>query len=138
MPIRSMTYPLVPAHQADAVLSQANPVSGTKYTVLATAYNVRLIELVAIVTFTVQPNPLEIHETIDGVALVWAQGNPASATGYFATSIGGASSTGGGFATAATHSSRAFLHEGRTVKIEAETTGGTVQNLDGRVKYAKW
>jgi len=32
---------------------------------------------------------------------------------------------------------RSFLLEGRSVKVEAETTGGTVSNLSATVKYAK-
>lgn len=121
-------------YQADATITQANPVSGTKYEVLATTKNVRLYTLNVACTWSVQPSPLEIHVTIDGQTPKADQANPGSTTNYrvyirdeqadweFKT----------GFAE-----HRAFLVEGRSVKIEGEITGGTVSQLASRVKYGK-
>ena len=53
--LTSMTF----QHQADAVLSQANPVSATLYTVLGTTANVRILTIDTNVTWAVtQPTPL--------------------------------------------------------------------------------
>lgn len=129
----------VPALQADATLSQANPVSGTKYTVLATTKNVRVIAMSGSVTWTVQPNPLETHGTVDGITYNWSRANPVSATPYVPfldpSNVEAAQSKG----TLNQFSSyQAFLLEARSCKIEVETTGGTVSALDARVKYGKW
>lgn len=138
MPIRSMTYPVCPALQADATLAQANPVSGTKYTVLATAQNVRLLSINEKDTWTVQPNPLEAWVTIDGVTYRFYVANPVSGTNYFAaidaTAADGTLDSGDNY----TVKSRSFLLEGRSVKVEAEVTGGTSDPLVMRVKYGKW
>ena len=125
-------------HQADAVLAQANPVSTTLYTVLATTPNVRIISMVASVEWTVQPTPLEIVVTIDDVPMTFTQANPVTATNYaaFITEAATAAAQLLGVVDANTPF-RAFLLEGRSVLIQARTTGGTVQNLNARVKYAR-
>ena len=130
--------PQVPALQADAVLAQANPVSGTKYTVLATTANVRIIGAMAKVTWTVQPNPLELHFTIDGLTVKHAQGNPVTATNYFIEEWTDAAQNTQGMNTTNYAHYRAFSYECRSIKVEAETTGGTVSALDSRVKWSKW
>lgn len=123
--------------QADATLSQANPVSGTKYTVLDTTLYARIINIDLMITWTVQPTPLECHVTIDGQARLFTTANPQSDHRYtalidtnplVATDVLGID-------LLVLH--RSFLLEGKSIKIEAETTGGTVQNLEARVKYAK-
>ena len=76
--------------QPDASLNQANPVSGTKYTVLDTIRNVRIIGIEVNVTWTVQPSPLEIHITIDGQTLRFFKTDPVSATAYFCKNSWGA------------------------------------------------
>lgn len=133
----------VPKHQADATLSQANPVSGTKYTVLDTTRNAEIIAISVQCTWTVQPTPLEIHITKDGILNTHAFTNPATATPY--SPIGpsvydAANDVVTQRLTAAYSASdvHPFPIRGRTIKIEAEITGGTVQNLTARVKYAKW
>ena len=124
-----------PEHQADAVLNQDNPDSGTKYTVLDTTKNVRIVAVMVACTWTVQPTPLEIHITIDGQPYTLTMDDPASGTCHFfnywalTTSIG---------VLGTSDPKMPFLLEGRSVKIEAEITGGTVSNLSARVKYAKW
>jgi len=124
-------YP-VPEHQADATLSQANPVSGTKYTVLDTTKNVRIISVSVQCTWTVQPTPIEVHITIDGVSITVGFTDPVSATSYFF--VNDRSS----LCVFTANRAQAFQLEGRSVKIEAEITGGTVSNLSATVKYAKW
>lgn len=125
-------------HQADAAISQANPVSTTLYTVLPTTRNARIISLSAQVTWTVQPDPLEIIVTIDGQTITFFKTNPATNTPYGARSAEQsdpalqALDTVGGFAHY-----RAFLLEGRSVQVQARTTGGTTSNLTCRMKYAK-
>ena len=126
----------VPEHQADAVLNQANPISGTKYTVLPTTKNVRIITIATKVTWTVQPSPLELHIIIDGVNIPISQIDPVSDTWYNAELVDSWTPSAG-FSTAH-HPHRSFLLEGRSVKVEVEITGGTVSNLNSIVKYAKW
>lgn len=125
----------VMTHQPDAAISQANPVSGTKYTVLDTVKNARIISIAVWVTWTVQPAPLEIHITIDGIALTCNFTSPVSTTPYSVQNV----ATDAGFilATPLLDAYRAFLLEGRSIKVEAEITGGTVSNLSARVKYAR-
>lgn len=126
----------VPEMQPDATLSQANPISGDKYTVLDTTKNVRIISIMLKVTWTVQPTPLEVHITIDGQALTGSQANPVSVTNYYVQLHGGQATLFLNTTDQVIY--RTFLLEGRSVKIEVETTGGTVSNLSSRVKYAKW
>lgn len=121
--------------QADAALNQASPVSGTKYEVLATAKNVRLIGISVQCTWTVQPTPLEIHVTIDGQTVTFTFTDPVTATNYFAKNASGSAETAQELST--TEPTVAFLREGKSVKVEAEITGGTVSNLSARVKHAK-
>lgn len=123
-------------HQADATLSQANPVSGTKYTVLDTTKNVRIIAAFVQCTWTVQPTPLEIHVTIDGQSITHLVGNPASATDY-ETAMNLNSEAAQPLSAVGTRLNWGFDYEGRSVKVEVEITGGTVSNLAARVKYAK-
>lgn len=130
------TPPYVFAHMADAVIAQANPVSGTRYAVLRTS-NARIISLFAQVTWTVQPDPLEIHMTIDGQTLRWYKGNPVTATGYEPENGAAADPGWMNLNITGYFAYRAFILEGRQIFIEAETTGGTVSLLDCRVKYAK-
>lgn len=129
----------VPEQQADATLNQANPVSGTQYTVLDTMRNVRIKSISIQCTWTVQPTPLEVHVTIDGQSIIYTVANPVTATDYFA-SHGSAYTPAWQIleTTDRFHTGRPFLYEGRSVMIEAEITGGTVQNLSARVKYAQY
>lgn len=126
--------------QPDAVLNQANPVSGTKYTVLDTTKNARIISMTITPTWTVQPDPIQIHVTIDGQAWIFQHSTAVSATPYETDLLpqmakneqGLVDATGGPRA-----SYRSFTFEGKSVKVEVETTGGTVSNLSARVKWAK-
>lgn len=122
--------------QADAFLNQANPVSGTKYEVLATNKRVRIIGIAVSSLWTVQPTPLEIHVTIDGIAYKWTQTDPVDGSWYMCPLDARFAETAQEMAAGAALSS-AFVLEGRTVKVEAEITGGTVSNLTARVKWGK-
>ena len=124
-------------HQADATLSQANPVSATLYTVLDTTPNVRVISIAVSVVWTVQPTPLEIVVTIDGQTIIWTFTNPATGTDYYAGVKAAFTPTTQPLDVNDLALYRAFLLEGRSVKIEARTTGGTVSALYAKVKYAK-
>lgn len=125
-------------HQTSAVLDQANPISGTKYTVLNTTKNVRIICIMADVAWTVQPTPLEVYVTIDGNTIRHYINNPATLTPYGASVVEHQPegyqllSAANGFAPY-----RAFLYEGRSIKVEAEITGGTVSTLHVIVQFAK-
>ena len=130
----SLTKPNVFKQKADATLSQA-PVSGTKYTVLDTKRNVRIIGISVQCTWTVQPTPLEIHITIDGQTVTFTFTDPVSATDYFAKNSLATAETAQELTV--TQPDVPFLREGQSVKVEAEITGGTVSNLSARVKWSQ-
>ena len=126
-------------HQGDVVLNQANPTSGLPYAVLPESLYVRIYSIASAVTWTVQPTPLQVHLDLDGVDITHGQGNPATGT-YYGSYVTEDAAEGGqqmGAANAYTPR-RAFLYEGKRCTIHAETTGGTVQNLDARVKWARY
>lgn len=123
--------------QADAVLSQANPVSGTKYTVLDTVKNARIMSMEVDCAWTVQPTPLQLHVTIDGQTIIFSLIDPATATGYYAKVWPASAEDSQGLDGATVFPQyKPFIVEGKSIKIEAEITGGTVQSLDARIKYA--
>jgi len=124
-------------HQADATKSQDNPASGQKYTLLDTTTFCRIIDFMVRVAWTVQPTPAEIHVTIDGQSLTFTKGDPVNGTLYFFKYWGG--EVAGGFLGADNEVlGKAFILEGKSVKIEIETTGGTTSNITGRAKYARY
>jgi len=120
-------------HMPDATLSQSYPLDGTKYTVLNTTKNVKIWSIAVECTWTVQPTSLEIHITVDGISLTASQSNPVSNTWYYVYFP--YYSPNPDFATSAGAVSRDIL-EGRSVKVEAEITGGAVSDIVARVKYA--
>ena len=139
-------------HQDDSVTIVAAPVSGTKYewragasgagAALGTQKNVRIIGIAIKVTWaTTQPDPLEAHLTIDGQPVTYTQANPVSAPSeYYAINELGAAETAQLFNTASVEAVRkAFLREGRSVKLECEVTWATTQptDLTMRVKWTK-
>jgi len=138
-------------HQDDSVTIIANPVSGTKYEWLAgatgagaslgTQKNVRIISIVAKITWaTTQPTPLEAHVTIDGQSLIFAKVNPTTNTHYYAASNQYQTPIAQPLDdTQVAGQSRAFLLEGRSVKVETEITWATTQptDLTLKVKWAK-
>lgn len=142
-------FRIPPKRQADLLVTMAPPISGTKYewstdgtvpNAVGTKKNIKLLSLTAKVTWTVQPSPLEIHVTIDGIAYIFAKIDPVSATIYYAREYANAAANAQALVTSE------YLHErgnagllvGRSILVEVETTGGTVQNLDARIKLAQY
>lgn len=124
------------AHQADAVLAQANPVSTTLYTVLTTTPNVRIIGIAVNVDWAVtQPTPLEVIITVDGQAVSGFINNPVSGTWYFFVINPNDAAQ---VLEAANPGSRAFLLEGRSVLVQVRVTWAVTQPnpMRCRVKYA--
>lgn len=126
-------------YQPNGVLNQANPVSGTKYTVLDVNEACRIYDALVLCTWTVQPSPLELHFTIDGETFLESFTDPVTATSYRATRRHSNSLIvpvmyleAGYNATNAL----SFVYEGKAVKIEAEISGGTVSGLDALIKHA--
>ena len=129
----------VPEHQADAYLSQDNPVSGTWYTVLDTTKNVRVIAVCIKITWaTTQPSNLIVRITIDGKTESFDITTAASATWYYC--IFNPSVANDQFLVTTNPDARSFLVEGRSVKVEANVVWATTQPtlLECRIKYAKW
>lgn len=128
--------------QADAYLSQANPVSTTLYTVLDTTLNVRLTSCTATVTWGVtQPTPLEIVLTIDGQTITHIQANPVSVQAYELSQYSDTAANNQGMIATGNirKMSAPFSYEGRSVKVQVRVTWAVTQPtpLECRVKYAK-
>lgn len=127
--------------QADAMLSQVNPVSATLYTVLATTRDVRIISLEAAVGFAAgAPDPLEIVLTIDGVTTIFPQALPGNGTPYFAYRT----AAGVEAIQAMTNDNDVSLRTtfpilGKSVKVQVRVTWAVNQPtpLVCRVKYCK-
>lgn len=125
-------------HQTDATLAQANPVSTTLYPVLATTTNARIIGIEIDVTWTVQPTPLDVVVTIDGITMTFTVANPVSTTKYYASLSTAAAASAQVLETTDRVATRGgFLLEGRSVAVQARTTGGTTSQLNARVIYGK-
>lgn len=122
---------------ADVTLVQANPVGGTLYEVLPVITYARIVTGYVEVTWTVQPTPIQIHLTLDGQTITHELGNPVSGTSYVikrnvADQAANAQILETGYIDFP------YLYEATSARVQAETTGGTVQNLSSRVKYARW
>ena len=131
-----------PKQQADAAISQNNPVSTTLYEVLPTTRNVRVISISASITWAVtQPTPLEVVMTIDGQSVVFIVANPVSASPYEAANQFQQAETAQGLLSGIYYSAyRSFLREGRSVRVQVRVTWAVTQPtpLVCRVKWAKW
>lgn len=130
--------------QADATLSQASPTADTLYTLLDTTIHAKIISIVASVTWSGQPTPLEVIVTIDGQTINYSFTNPVSATNYIPTeSVASMALAESAQVLATTLSATVLMlrqFTGRSIKIQlrtGHTTAGTVSNLSGRCKYAK-
>jgi len=121
-------------HMPDATLSQANPVSGTSYTVLDAVNNARIIGIAVKVTYSSTIPLVKCQITMDGVNMDAVKSDMENNTWYTVRisepyadllySIG-------------THASRAFLLESRNVSIALGYSGvAEVTDLNARVKYA--
>jgi len=121
-------------HMPDATLSQSNPTSETKYIVLNTTKNARILGIGVICTWTVQPTALKIRLTIDGQNSRAVKAYPANNTWYMI--YWSEPYVNPDLSSSIQMYRRAFFVEGRSIKIEAEVTEGTVSELSARVKYA--
>lgn len=87
-------------------------------------------------TWTVQPTPLELVVTIDGVTVIHPFANPVSNTRYYPFVDAGYNDANQGMTS--TIRIIPFLYEGRSIRVQMRTTGGTTSALTGIVKWAKW
>lgn len=127
-------------HQLDLTVNETPPTLGLPYVLLPATAKVRIISLFAQCTWTVQPSPLEIRLTVDGQTLLFSVSNPVTATPYVAY-IDAVQADNASFLIAygqvdEYRAGRGFLLEGQNVYAEVEISGGTVQNLLARIKYA--
>ena len=131
----------VPKKMPDATLTQNNPVSTTLYEVLPLTSNVRIYSISVAVTWAVtQPTPLEVVLTVDNQTIIYIVGNPVSAQQYAAATQDGASEASQALSVTWFGEYRAFLMEGRQVRVQVRVTWAVTQPdpLFCRVKYAKW
>lgn len=133
MPRLTNTNNSLVVNQADALLSQANPVSGTWYTVLDTTSNVRIIQITGYCTWTVQVTDLNFRVTADGKVMTFTNSNPVSDTWYNANFVNYTPFV----LLTADASFRNFLLEAKSVKVEAMRTGGTCSAMVCNVVYAR-
>lgn len=133
-------YHLPPVLQADAAISQANPVSATWYTVLATKSNVRLISIQARIDWAVTQPTLVVRVTIDGNIYLYTIALPVTATSYYANNMANLPEALQTLQATDQSVSRGFLLEGRSVKVEVNTVWAVTQPnpIIARVRYAKW
>lgn len=123
--------------QADAVIAAVPPALGTPIPFTMIPYNVRLIGATIECTWTVQPDPLEIHVVVDGVTFTFKKNNPVSATRYGLTHMDLEYQESSQSLYAGLTTVQAFVLEGRHVAIGCEVTGGTVSRLDARLRWAR-
>ena len=128
----------VPELQACATLNQAAPVQNTWYPILATTRNVRVYGVVVKVADTGED--LQIKLTVDGVELASSANLVAAAnTGYYVYLLPYVTGCFIQHDDNASGKARAFLMEGRSVKVEVrKVTANGAGNLQGCVVYGKW
>jgi len=125
--------------QADAELTQNNPSNTTLYTVLATTKNVRIIGISFNITWAVtQPTAMRVYITIDGLTIISGIGAPVSGTSYHVDMVSDNVLISMPATTTDNAQIRAFLLEGRSVKVEVEVDWAVTQPtpLFCRVRYA--
>jgi len=146
-------YP-VPEHQVDSVTIIANPISGTRYewragatgagALLGDQLNVRILSASLVVTWaTTQPDPIEIHFTIDGILITHAMFNPVTMVPYspyknpYRASLNALTQA---MIAVNTADLVAIEYEGRSIKVECEIIWAITQptNLIMRIKWAQW
>ena len=126
----------VPKNLADGVFN-ANPATGVQNSILTEHFNPRILSIAAQVTWTVQPDPLEIHLILDDLTYRWFRSNPITATWYYAELE--PTALIGGMPMSSTRPDIAFLIEGRKMtSLKFESTGGTTSNAKCYVHWAKW
>ena len=128
--------------QADAVISQADPVSDTVYNVLPASDNVEINSIGVAVTWAVtQPTNLRVIVTVDGIAKTFTIAAPVSATAYAPSAAIGVDEASQLLASATGELTRQALQgcKGRNVQVDVAVTWATTQPtpLDCRVKWAQ-
>jgi hypothetical protein len=114
--------------QADAVISQANPVSTTLYEILPTTKNVRIISIWGYITWAVtQPTPLEVLVTIDGITKIFIIANPVSGTSYGCRTEGNQADNAQTMVTTHDEYNKPFMLEGRSVRVQIRITWAVTQ-----------
>ena len=98
---------------------------------------VRIHSINVNVTWTVQPSPLEIWVTVDGKTWRFFVIDPESVTNYYALIASNQTPTFQSLSTTDFGFYKNGMFDGRSVKIEAEITGGTVSNISAIVKWGK-
>lgn len=131
----SGSKPLCPTHQANASLDQI-PVQNTWYTVLDTTKNARIISFGAYVE--TNDETIEGRITIDSQVLTVSATNFTAGIALAANFYNDASDALVWIALGPT-GYRAFLIEGKSLKIEVrKTTAAGANLLHAKVRYAKW
>jgi len=124
---------IVPEHQADATKDQANPVQNTWYTVLDTTDYVRLIGVCLYVADTAET--LAVQITVDGQTV--AGSGAATADTWYEIYLDRDGTLV--ISNNALFQYRAYILEGRSIKVEVRKTTATgAGNLKARVYYAAW
>lgn len=123
----------VPAHQADATLSQAAPVQNTYYTILDTSKNVKVYIIACSVADTGET--LQVTITIDGQTYTGSQA--AVAGTLYSCFIGRDGAIG--FASGNQNVALYAPLTARSLKVQIKkTTAAGAGTITGRVIYAKW
>jgi hypothetical protein len=126
-------------HKPTIAFSQVAPVADQEYVILDTTANVRIVQITASCTNTAPPNYIDVKVTIDGVDEHLYRNNPATVTDYFGafTADSGSSGTFSFNGTVTNALARAFLTEGRSVKVTMLYHGGTVSLIKCQLSYAQ-
>lgn len=126
-------------HQSPMFINDASPISDTYETVLDTTTNVRILSIYLLSNWAVtQPTPITVKVTIDGITLTGVQANPISGTYYYVSLNPNSTSVLDLTTDLLPGHYRAFLLEGRSIKVEAKIAWGVTQpSLACMVKYAK-
>ena len=123
--------------QPDAADDMPNPLSGTRYVVLAPQANVRLKSIWASCMWSEQPSHLQVYLTLSAKEIIFTKTDPISGTGYMAELQDQRAPFDQVLATIPRLAYRAFILEDRLVNIEVVVIGGTVSLLQWRAKWAK-
>jgi len=129
---------VVPERQADATLTQANPVSTTEYTVLDTTKNC-VLHGISFETTGGTVSEVKAKVYIDGQTIEYVKANPVSGTPYTAKNTEILAEDAQETDTTSYSRYNYALLMGRSIKVVVVVTW-TVQPtpLEARVQYSKW
>jgi len=121
-------------HQTDVTLNQANPDSGTRYTLLPETTNAIILSISGYITWTVQ-SKLYIYVTCDGIERLGYHNTPISDEVFFWQMI--SNSTSALLLNQAEAEKVGNLNlKSKSVEIKIRAYLGTASVLYGRCKYA--